>query len=579
MEDFYLNTQNRDYFVESCVGGKVSDSENQPQSTTSPLNEKRVQFSRTQVYYFNRQQGHSSVPQRGGCSLGMAPIHFLLEEHSEAAFRKMRRSEKKLSLANNIAVSTQPSGRGRKRKGSQTRIPAIPLEKDFFSIEETLSSGDDRRVPIYFPPPKLSPQNYDPIESEISRTANTRTPSPPCLSPQKEITGLEVLVDIPETDSETSLDSISKAKTNSQKLLPLPPMARTRLLKQSGVSSIDDSERLSCAWLRNSRINVGCGCLSSFCDPENCSCALAGVPCQVDRPGFPCSCSDQCRNPNGRVEFSASRVRAHALHVLQRLANGNEQPELSSDYGECLQCLQERFALPLPVPSPPSVLVSPAPKTRPLSPPPRVDGLCEMLPAIPVNMGAIVAASTPMSKSIVVYKPPPVIIPPSCEIIEISPERQRSPPTLPVDDVIIIDDDDDDEDVAEPVLEVMRESDLNNDAFLQAKAIFPPASSTTNRTTNSRKTESCQSSTPTSKLNEVSDLNRLSLRKRRIIRSSYSRPFRKRFGPDRRAVGLVNPPPNLARLTEVDAPLRPSIHSPTPSVPTASSAPLQSENT
>lgn len=234
MEDLFLNNKSRDYFIESCVNGKVSDSENQMQSSASPSTEKRVHFSRTQVYYFNRQQGHSSVPQRGGCSLGMAPTHFHSEVHNEAAFRKMRRFEKKLSFANNITVSTQPSGRGRKRKCNQTRIPVVPPDRGYVPIEGAFSSGDDRRVPIYFSPPKLSPQRCDSTESEISQAVNTRTPSPPRLSPQKIITGFEVLVDNPETDSENSLESVSKAKTNTRKLLPLPPMVRSRLLKQAG---------------------------------------------------------------------------------------------------------------------------------------------------------------------------------------------------------------------------------------------------------------------------------------------------------------------------------------------------------
>lgn len=304
MEDSFLDAKNKDHPVDSCIEGKVSDCENLPQSAMLTPTEKRVRFSRTQVYYFNRQQGYSSVPQRGGCSLGMASVHFHSEIHRESAFRKMRQSEKRLNLASNFTVPSQPSGRGRRRKYKHSRVVLLPPGKD---IEENINTGDDRRIPLYISPPKLSPQRYDSSESEITQAPIIRTPSPPCLSPQKEVANIEIAIDIPETDSENSMESISVSKTTTKKLLPLPPVVRTRLLKQAGrimelylifflqgVSNIDDSERLNCALLRNSRITVGCGCISPFCNPETCSCALEGIPCQVSQiilGAFILSCS------------------------------------------------------------------------------------------------------------------------------------------------------------------------------------------------------------------------------------------------------------------------------------------------
>lgn len=41
----------------------------------SNKSKKSIQFDSVTVYYFTRQQGFSSVPSQGGCSLGMATNH------------------------------------------------------------------------------------------------------------------------------------------------------------------------------------------------------------------------------------------------------------------------------------------------------------------------------------------------------------------------------------------------------------------------------------------------------------------------------------------------------------------------
>ncbi|VUZ44355.1 unnamed protein product [Hymenolepis diminuta] len=578
MEDPFFDAKNKDHLVDSCIEGKVSDCENLPQSAMLTPREKRVRFSRTQVYYFNRQQGHSSVPQRGGCSLGMASVHFHSEVHRESAFRKMRQSEKRLNLANNFTVPSQPNGRGRRRKYKHSRVILLPPSKD---IEENVNTGDDRRIPLYISPPKLSPQRYDSSEPEITQVPITRTPSPPCLSPQKEIANIEISVDIPETDSENSMESISVSKTTTKKLLPLPPVVRTRLLKQAGVSSIDDSERLNCALLRNSRITVGCGCISTFCNPETCSCALEGIPCQVDRPAFPCSCSDQCKNPCGRVEFSTARVRSHALHVLQRLADeGDRSQPVSSEHGECLKCLQERLSQlgsspksppPSPVaenppPSPPplhspvfhtSIYDLPPPplvSTSPHSPvsPDGADHSIFRSPLVtPISMNcAIMAASTPTSKAIVVYKPPFSLLRECFERIIDTEVPQQIPksvtegnPTekvMPLNDVPVVDDV---HNIIKPKsdLEMVKETlpeSAGCDAFLQGKAIFTTTSSILRtpsppppppKIPTKRAVKYVQTLTTGPNPECMLSLDRLSLRKRRIIRSPCLHSIRKRM--------------------------------------------------
>ena len=53
---------------------------------------------------------------------------------------------------------------------------------------------------------------------------------------------------------------------------------------------------------------------------------------QVDRPSFPCACTpDSCRNPRGRVEFNALRVRTHYMQTMMRVRL-IEQQQLSNKY-------------------------------------------------------------------------------------------------------------------------------------------------------------------------------------------------------------------------------------------------------
>nr|CDS34234.1 cysteine:serine rich nuclear protein 1 [Hymenolepis microstoma] len=575
MGDLFINAKDKDYSTDSHVEDKISDCENLPQSAILIPTEKRVRFSRTQVYYFNRQQGYSSVPQRGGCSLGMALVHFHSEVHRESTFRRIRQSEKRLNPVNNFTAPSQPSGRGRRRKCRQPRTTIFYSDKD---SETSVNKNGDRLIPPYFSPPKLSPQLYDSTDSKITQTAIIRTPSPPCLSPQEEVASIEISVDIPETDSENSLESLSAPKTTTKKLSPLPPIVRTRLLKQAGVINIDDSERLNCALLRNSRTTVGCGCMSSFCNPETCSCALEGIPCQVDRPGFPCSCSDQCKNPCGRVEFSTTRVQSHALHVFQRLENdGDRSQPISSEHGECLQCLQERLShlessLESPPPSPvaekfPSPSLSPPLHSSVFDnsicdfPPPLVstppifsggaDHSIFRLPLVtPIIMKStfLAASSSSTSKAIVAYKPPSSILG-ECfgkdmdtgvleEIPKSVTEDNATEYVNPLKGVSVVDD------VhsfikLKPNLEVAKEAvsePADYDACLQGKAIFTATSSILRmpspippKIPSRRSVKFIQRLTPGPNSECISSLDRLSSCKRPIVQSSCPHSIRKRM--------------------------------------------------
>ncbi|XP_063285758.1 cysteine/serine-rich nuclear protein 3 [Pelobates fuscus] len=119
-------------------------------------------------------------------------------------------------------------------------------------------------------------------------------------------------------------------------LQPLPTKKRRALLRASGVKKIDVEEKHELRAIRLSREDCGCDC-RIFCDPETCTCSLAGIKCQVDRMSFPCGCTKEgCSNTAGRIEFNPIRVRTHFLHTIMKLElekNREQQAAAAADAG------------------------------------------------------------------------------------------------------------------------------------------------------------------------------------------------------------------------------------------------------
>lgn len=63
-------------------------------------------------------------------------------------------------------------------------------------------------------------------------------------------------------------------------LQPLTTKKRRALLRSSGVKKLDVEEKHELRAIRVSREDCGCDC-RLFCDPETCTCSLAGIKCQV----------------------------------------------------------------------------------------------------------------------------------------------------------------------------------------------------------------------------------------------------------------------------------------------------------
>lgn len=180
--------------------------------------------------------------------------------------------------------------------------------------------------------------------------------------------------DIPEQDIDISGSNLDEGSF----LQPYPSKRRYALLKAAGVKKIDKDEKRQLHDLRISRENCGCDC-QGFCEPETCSCSLAGIKCQVraenplklyaqlderdtiirksnnnkagglccmylkinlivlfcflqmDHSSFPCGCTkDGCGNPEGRIEFNSTRVQTHYIHTIMKLELEKRLEEQSS---------------------------------------------------------------------------------------------------------------------------------------------------------------------------------------------------------------------------------------------------------
>lgn len=218
----------------------------------------RVAFDGITVFYFPRCQGFTSVPSRGGCTLGMASRHSACRRFSLAEF-------------------TQEQARARQEK---LRL-------------------------------RLKEEKLEALRWKLSETGVPKTEA-----------GLPLTVDAIDDASVEEDLAVAMAGGRLEEmtfLQPFPARKRRALLRASGVRRIDREEKRELQALRQSREDCGCHC-DRVCDPETCSCSLAGIKCQMDHTAFPCGCCREgCENPKGRVEFNQARVQTHFIHTLTRL--------------------------------------------------------------------------------------------------------------------------------------------------------------------------------------------------------------------------------------------------------------------
>ncbi|KAG7523756.1 hypothetical protein JOB18_002795 [Solea senegalensis] len=260
---------------ESCYSDTLDSTPSNPSSpatnfnTTSILKKAKrprrgnVTFDQVTVFFFPRCQGFTSVPSRGGCTLGMMQRHSALRTYTLAEFAVEQRLLRREKLLNRL----------REEKLETLRL-------------------------------KLTKNGTQESEEAERLTVD----------------------DIPEQDVDIGGANLDEGSF----LQPYPSRSRYSLLKAAGVKKIDKEEKRQLHELRLSRENCGCDC-QGFCEPETCSCSLAGIKCQMDHSSFPCGCTkDGCGNTEGRIEFNSTRVHTHYIHTIMKLELEKRLEEQSS---------------------------------------------------------------------------------------------------------------------------------------------------------------------------------------------------------------------------------------------------------
>ncbi|CAN9506319.1 unnamed protein product [Ophioblennius macclurei] len=260
---------------ESCYSDTLDSTPSNPSSpatnfnTTSILKKSKrarrsnVTFDQVTVFFFPRCQGFTSVPSRGGCTLGMMQRHSALRTYTLAEFAVEQRLLRREKLLNRLR---------------EEKLEALKL--------------------------KLTKNGTQESEEAEQLTVD----------------------DIPEQDIDISGANLEEGSF----LQPYPSKRRYALLKAAGVKKIDKEEKRQLHELRLSRENCGCDC-QGFCEPETCSCSLAGIKCQMDHSSFPCGCTkDGCGNTEGRIEFNSTRVQTHYIHTIMKLELEKRLEEQSS---------------------------------------------------------------------------------------------------------------------------------------------------------------------------------------------------------------------------------------------------------
>uniref|UniRef100_A0A4W5RPT3 Cysteine and serine rich nuclear protein 1 n=1 Tax=Hucho hucho TaxID=62062 RepID=A0A4W5RPT3_9TELE len=222
-----------------------------------------VVFNQVTVFLFRRCQGFTSVPRRGGATLGMVRKHSALRRYTLAEHTQERRQRRRERLRDRLR---------------EERLEAL---RQRLTASGTMDQEELDRLTI---------DQIDQVPDE------------------------DIEAHLPAADLEDGDDG-----GDGGFLYPYASRQRQALLRAAGVRHIDREEKTELHALRRSREDCGCDC-QGFCEPETCACSLNGITCQMDRSNFPCGCTkDGCGNTNGRVEFNSRRVQTHYIHTVMRL--------------------------------------------------------------------------------------------------------------------------------------------------------------------------------------------------------------------------------------------------------------------
>lgn len=142
----------------------------------------------------------------------------------------------------------------------------------------------------------------------------------------------------PSDDSETTgSEGTIGDEEREATLQPMNTRGRRALLRAAGIE-VDRSDGPVNHSIRQSRLNCGCSCANGVCLPETCKCSQEEIVCQVDRKGFPCSCSERtCNNPAGCIEFNMQRVQDHYKEILFRLRDEERDMDVDEESSTFLE--------------------------------------------------------------------------------------------------------------------------------------------------------------------------------------------------------------------------------------------------
>ncbi|XP_064785747.1 cysteine/serine-rich nuclear protein 1-like [Oncorhynchus masou masou] len=223
-----------------------------------------VVFNQVTVFLFQRCQGFTSVPRRGGATLGMVRKHSALRRYTLAEHTQERRR------------------RRRERLRDRLREERLETLRQRLTASGVMDQEELDRLTI---------DHIDQVPDE------------------------DIEAHLPEAD----LEDGEEDGGDGGLLYPYASRQRQALLRAAGARHIDREEKRELHALRKSREDCGCDC-QGFCEPETCACSQNGIKCQMDRSNFPCGCTkDGCGNTNGRVEFNSRRVQTHYIHTVMRL--------------------------------------------------------------------------------------------------------------------------------------------------------------------------------------------------------------------------------------------------------------------
>ncbi|CAL8105023.1 unnamed protein product [Calicophoron daubneyi] len=278
---------------------------------------RHVSFEKVDVYYFNRAQGFTCVPSQGGSTLGMERRHSAFEQYSVSGHQSMRRLEHYAVLL---------------RKFRAGRIVLTPGQ--IRCIERCIRSA----------PTSLRDRAFHRNSVASSSLCSGSVDSSSRLLLEGDNANPVVFDEACEFDDD--MDDQLSGFIECYFLQLLSIKKRRMMLRKAGLRSIDHSERLDCQAVRMSREMCGCSCVDGVCLPSQCICALNGIKCQVDRPGFPCTCvsASACQNPEGRTEFNPVRVRAHYLHTHMRLDMERQAEKRTTQTADVQSSMVENLA-------------------------------------------------------------------------------------------------------------------------------------------------------------------------------------------------------------------------------------------